>query len=608
MTSPLRLRRDYGEDRVATGVNENAMESLSNKPNEISLPWGTPPKPNLWKAKRQGDSSRYIVTSPVLRDDHTYVLLFSTKYFPRQVSFHSFDQNGYGKEIHVRSYSFSEVSLKDMLMMFWGEMRQAGINKYLTVPKVASSRVPAVTSLSNLPDTLTLPWGTPPKPNLWMTKKIGSDLYRVTSPVLTKRYAYTLQLGANEFKFSALSKRVGYDIYDCGWTRDEVEQDTLEELLETFWRYMRSHSNRHGGSEGINKYLTVPKVASSQEIPAATTLDNLPAVLALPWGTPPKPNLWVAQKISPDYYQVKSPVLDPKFLYQLNLDRNSSSRFRIRFNAINNNLDIKELQSGYIHKEVLKKNSLNDLLKQFWRRLSESGALTQYLTVPKVASRNPSSIRDIIDHEPKKFELAWGTPPKKNLWEVDLDYSSTSSFPVEEKLRYTVRSPILNTPLSIHFTFNYSYVNIKVRVGKAGDDLFAISYDKNKKIKSLDHPLDIFTEAMWRYMVKTGQIQEHLKPNLKVASALSHIRNKQVYGLRSLSSPSSQTGLFFYPVQQHRSQRATRHAFYLNDNELSIMRWQGSEWSRVSSIILRRQQSEILFRLLRTIANSVEDA
>jgi hypothetical protein len=724
--------------KIASSGEPSAYEHISTRPSSIPLPWGNPAKPNIWKAQYQG-GSRYVVTSPVLSTAYTYILIVDKDI--EKVSLIAFDQEGRANEVYIYPFydMFKDFTLHGILRIFWKRMWADAdrIKKYLTVPKVASpQRVPALISLSDLPNILPLPWGNPPKPNMWKTKKIGDGFYLVTSPALKPNYRYTLQLRARSFEFSALSKRVNYSIYDYEWTLDEVEQDTLEELLETFWKYMMNYSDRHGGSKGIKKYLAVPKVASSQDVPAATALNNLPEILTLPWGNPPKPNVWSTEKWFGGQYTVLSPVLDPSFGYMLNLDRNPSSRFKIVFDARLNGKKW-EIHRKHFHKRELLFKSLNDILKEFWEDMWElslkNGVLTQYLTVPKVASssaltvedlfnvrpdtfelawgypikknvwsvkkisqltsygltliyevespllkhpiyfhmdasdnngkitievregsswgsayyshsfnasdsfyslpldvymrgvwnslthtkklktvllskvasHNPTCINDIVKHKPKTFELAWGTPVKKNLWKVSLKHSVFLPLG-ENKIVYTIQSPVLNPHLSIEFLVDgKKSVKTTVRVGYSGDILFSLTYSVFH-FKERNQPLDIFTEMVWHYLMNNELLQKHLKPNIKVASTLSRIRDRQTYGLRSLSNPSSQTGLFFYPVRQHRSKRATRHAFYLNDTELNIMEWQGSEWSRVSSVSLRRQQSELLLRLLRTIANTIE--
>ena len=601
--------------RVAS-INLPAAEHLSNRPSTIPLPWGSPPKPNMWKAQYQG-GSRYVVTSPLLSIAYTYILIINTK--EETISFISF-QDGVARDIcNIRKFpqTFESSTLDTLLRIFWKRMwDKEKIKKYLTVPKVASpQRVPAIVSLSNLPNTLSLPWGSPPKPNMWNTKKVGDGFYIVTSPALNPNYTYTLQLRARSFEFSALLRKRNYSIYDYEWTLDDVEQDTLEELLESFWGYMRNSSNRHKKKKGINRYLTVLKVASSQDIQAAIALNDLPERLTLPWGNPPKPNMWSAEKWSEYQYIVTSPILDSNFGYLISINHNVSY-YIFTFNAfLNGNKDI--IHRSYTHKRNLRKKSLNDLLKIFWTEMWElslknKNKLGTYLTVTKVASSSvlnkvashkPTCINDIIKHKPKTFELAWGTPAKKNMWKVSL--RSSVFLPLgENEIVYTIQSPALNPHLSITFLVNKVSVEITVRVGYSGDIL--LTYLKFIEKKFLNQSLDISTEAMWRHLILYDRIQEHLKLNIKVASTLSRIRDKQTYGLRSLSNPSSQTGLFFYPVQQHRSKRATRHAFYLNDTELNIMEWQGSEWFKVGGAVLKRQQSELLLRLLRTIANTVE--
>jgi hypothetical protein len=643
-----KFKKDYITiPKIASSEEPSAYEHMSTRPSTIPLPWGNPAKPNIWKAQYQG-GSRYVVTSPVLSTAYTYILIVDKDV--EKVSLIAFDQEGRANEVYIYPFydMFKDFTLHGILRIFWKRMwtERDRISRYLTVPKVASpQRIPAVITLNNLPETLSLPWGDPSKPNMWKTKKIGSDLYKVTSPALKPNYFYTLRLSPRSFEFSALSTRINYSMYDYEWTLDEVEQDTLEELLETFWKYMRSYSNRHGGSKGINKYLTVPKVASSQDIPAVTALDNLPAMLTLPWGNPPKPNMWKAHQWLGGKYTVESPVLDSEFGYQLNLGRNLSSRFRVSFSALLNG-NKREIHSMYIHKRVLEGVSLNDVLKQFWLNMwnSEEGTIKKYLIVPKVASssaltvedlfkftpytfelpwghpikkniwsvkkiseltsygltliyevespllkhpiyfhmdapdnngkvtievregsswggsyythffnvsdsfysmslevymrgvwnslthtkklkpillskvasHNPTCINDIIKHKPKTFKLAWGIPAKKNLWKVSLKHSVFLPRG-ENEIVYTIQSPVLNPHLSIEFLVTGESVKITVRVGYSGNILFNILF-YFKHSKSLSQPLDIFTEAVWRYLMNNNLLQEHLKPNIKVAN------------------------------------------------------------------------------------------
>ena len=263
----------------------------------------------------------------------------------------------------------------------------------------------------------------------------------------------------------------------------------------------------------------MPKVASSSALTVEDLFNIRPDTFELAWGHPIKKNVWSVKKISEltSYgltliYEGESPSEAPIYFHMDAPDSNGKVTIEVREGSSWGG-------SYYTHhfnaSDSFYSMSLEVYMRGVWNNLTHTKKLKPVL-LSKVASHNPTCIDDIIKHKPKTFELAWGTPAKKNLWKVSFKHSVFLPHG-ENEIVYTIQSPVLNPHLSIEFLVDKKSVKITVRVGYSGDILFNLTY-RDIALKGLSQPLDTFTEAMWRYLMNSNLLQEHLKPNIKVAN------------------------------------------------------------------------------------------
>ena len=173
------------------------------------------------------------------------------------------------------------------------------------------------------PDTLNLPWGSPPKPYFWVAHKVGTreylekkikvkaSTYRVQAPALLPDVKLVLIVKINNARWIDvevwLMTSHGVDhLFSLSAGQD------LSAILSSTWRRLMR--------EDRNSFL-------KPNIKLATANNNLlsyerepPKSIAIPWGDPPKPYLWDC-RINPQHtgrltdryrtviYLVRSPLI-----------------------------------------------------------------------------------------------------------------------------------------------------------------------------------------------------------------------------------------------------------------------------------------------------------
>jgi hypothetical protein len=220
MSGSLRLRRDYGEEtpfregvsNLPTGLEDTrallenvitrklaspkfTIEELFTKfPETFPIPWGNPPKPNLWRVKKISDHTFQKNSLRVYRIE-TDLFIDPQEYLEIVVAYFSEDKI-YRLEVLkglIRLgylWVSGSTSLEGPLKKLWLDTKHK-ITPLLKVNKVASSNL-SVGDLFDQPiNIFPLPWGSPPKPNLWKVERsafASNDRvsYMVKTPLLKK--------------------------------------------------------------------------------------------------------------------------------------------------------------------------------------------------------------------------------------------------------------------------------------------------------------------------------------------------------------------------------------------------------------------------------------
>jgi len=114
-------------------------------------------------------------------------------------------------------------------------------------------------------------------------------------------------------------------------------------------------------------------------------------------------------------------------------------------------------------------------------------------------------------------------------------------------------------------------------------------------------------EALTERVIKRHQqrVARYIPSN---AWRYEHYRDRGSFGLSTLGTSSRSSGLVFYPVRHNLHKKTPSYAFYLDEQDLSTMVWKNQEWSIIKTVRLTRQQTELLFRLLRVMARTLESA
>jgi hypothetical protein len=134
----------------------------------------------------------------------------------------------------------------------------------------------------------------------------------------------------------------------------------------------------------------------------------------------------------------------------------------------------------------------------------------------RVANKPPTTLKELIDLKPNTFKLAWGTPPKKNMWNVSWDersrvsviYKITSRV-LTAKIRLGVYArPNKGVQLEVSYIHPDTYDNVNI-----------ITF-KNLSEQMLNSPLDVLMGFVWE-KVNWNISTNHkflLNPNVRVAT------------------------------------------------------------------------------------------
>jgi hypothetical protein len=522
----------------------------------IKLKWGKPAKPNLWKTElvykenntSQGHKRLYVINSPFLLN-------------PINISFTLFEQEDAAGQVneyvrvavnlpHVKSDNFDhfisffpvpEADFDKMMEGTWDRIlweARGSLHTKVLKPgvRVASESPSTLGELMELkPDTFELAWGTPAKKNMWKVTCEGRSKdrvdYKVTSPILTTALSITL----NKNKHS-IGIYVGYR--DDLMTRRHIKstqlyKETYNTSLDIAMKHLWDVVNREIKVKSFG-FLFKPntKVASQPSYTLRDFFKQRPETFELAWGTPAKKNMWKVMKENETrnqtYYRVKSPALNLDLSIMFHVYRAVSEvevRLITKNNQIGKTLYFNRLDDEHPNLDL----PFDTFMEEVWRGVAHEASqhpLTGGTPILKpgvrVASREPyATTREVFTRRPRAIELAWGNPPKKNLWKADLKSGGSTDF-------YHIQSPVLKPNTSLELRIKSSpksyYVNINILnpygIGKYKDKVMGLTYwNLGKDDPILEQPFESFTSFLWNDLVSKGLTKHILNPNVKVASA-----------------------------------------------------------------------------------------
>ena len=111
----------------------------------------------------------------------------------------------------------------------------------------------------------------------------------------------------------------------------------------------------------------------------------------------------------------------------------------------------------------------------------------------KKATRTPATLKELIELKPDTFELAWGTPPKKNMWKVRINERH------QTVVKYKVNSQALNASIIIEI---YARPNRGVQLEisyihpETYDNVNIVTL-KDLSEEMLNSPLDVLMRFVW---------------------------------------------------------------------------------------------------------------
>ena len=259
--------------------------------------------------------------------------------------------------------------------------------------------------------------------------------------------------------------------------------------------------------------------------------------IKLNWGMPAKPNLWKTELVYREnntsqghrrLYLVNSPLLlNPiELSFDLQEIENVAGQVKEYVKVAVNLPHVKsDSFNHFVESMPVPEADFDSMMANIWSKIlrEAKGKLHTKVLKPgvRVASESPSTLRDFFKQRPEAFELAWGTPAKKNMWKVKIEQET------QNETYYRVKSPALNLDLSIKVFIYRAISEVEVRLitkdNQIGKTLFFNRFDD--KHPNLDLPFDTFMEEVWRGVAH--EAEQHplkggtpiLKPNVKVASA-----------------------------------------------------------------------------------------
>lgn len=195
-------------------------EMPKDAPRKISLPWGDPPKPNLWQATLMfPDTPRdlrsracsYEIKSPLFHDrgENSVYLIFEKPSEDLPTLMMTLKYMLYGKlkkfERVIPDNFLTEAQIQGYVRMFWEKNKRelketlirqdikvaSDLSQYQVDPLFSNIRNQEVRDMKVASSGTDIMWGNPPKPNLWSVEKLpwepntgGGDFYIVRSPLM----------------------------------------------------------------------------------------------------------------------------------------------------------------------------------------------------------------------------------------------------------------------------------------------------------------------------------------------------------------------------------------------------------------------------------------
>jgi hypothetical protein len=467
--------------------------------NGLKAMWGDPPKPNLWKVsviKISENDGQAVVTSPVLLP-HTSITL--SKFRGRWYIIFEGDDGDPYEDLH--SFLSERVNFEEALDFFLSEKGWAQIKSALGNFSIEAFN----TKVASDSGSYTVQWGDPPKPNMWKTKivyspnpeKAGQPIGLIISSAFDKSvFSIGRWQGAWELSYQS---RYGREVLSRHRTKDDFQSAVDFYLSPKGWELVKLFKKRH--PEKMTGGWKSMKIANDWLAP--------PTDIKLQWGDPPKPNMWkvVENKLlqftgrGEEGYVVHSPAMVGSIF--LTFKQGSYSK-----------LEYMERGGEVVTLKLLDKHSLKlsvelmahpALWKNVIKPAIQSGKIN--LTIPKVAS--------IASPNKKKIELKWGTPPKPNVWKVNVnDYGN-----------WAITSPLM-VGVIVYYA-EYGNVIYHGAPGKADVKLYA--FDINAPQHKIEYLLK--STAFWR------KIEPHIHLRRKVASS---------EGLKAMWGTSAKPNIWYY--------------------------------------------------------------
>ena len=527
-------------------------ELIQARPESISLPWGSPPKPNIWKTNRVsywGDRVRYIVESPaiakhnVLKNYNREILSFEIEIVHESTGF-------VDGVVYIRSMGGivdkfvvarvrPDFKLTPFLKIAWENISESSMrgNYFTEGMKIASSstHIDDLFELSGgyLGKNFRLDWGDPAKPNLWKFTLKGQDRknkildFEIRSPLIKENpkvingKLYNLE---DKLYVKVVRTHLFYGVRVTNALQTEVILDnipvganpssSIEGLMRVFWERFGLNIKRDLLKSGM-------KVASNHSS-FSSQLSVTGKTFRLDWGDPPKPNLWrfTLQGSERDSlggerygFYIESPLIkEGRLLFTIT--KINSMQYELRLHGSSMSGEIK----NYYHGD---NKNIEHVMRGFWER--EKKKIKAYFLKPsmKVASSVSGSMSFLEFLYTKQvnaeISLPWGSPPKPNLWKAKVSDKTIQGVDVYKEIH--ISSPVLKEDLVYFFVVsdynNKTYVVFKL-----------FSKDSNKIIHSYTHPLadykrytlyDVLKNT-YEYIIAPTRKENILKEGLKVAS------------------------------------------------------------------------------------------
>lgn len=470
------------EPKIADGTIKLSRGGLKLASSNLQAMWGDPPKPNMWRVKtgEYGNmwSREWVeVTSPNLYGgDMSNITLTPEAGGVWDVSF-----NPYNEEHHIfrfRAGTFEEARDRFLSQECWGWIKNfISMKGDIFNTKVASS---------NSGD-YTVQWGDPPKPNMWKTKIVYSpNPEKADQPIgliISSAFdesVFSIGRWQGTWEFSYQS-RYGREVLSKHRTKDDFQSAVDFYLSPKGWKLVKMFKKRY--PEKMTDEWKSIKIANDWLAP--------PTEIKLQWGDPPKPNMWkvVENKLlqfagkGEEGYAVHSPAMVGSIFLTFKQGSYSKLEYMERGGEV--------VTLKYLDKHSLKHSvelmAHHALWKNVIKPAIKAGAVN--LTVPRVAS--------IASPNKKKIELKWGTPPKPNIWKVDVnDYGNWA----------------ITSPLMVGVIVYYLETGVVIYHGAPGRaDVRLHAFDINAPVYKIGHLLK--STAFW------SKIEPHIVMRNKVASS-----------------------------------------------------------------------------------------